>query len=299
MVFKRSVFLIFLLSVNTTFFSQIRINQISSGFENFNDSLFLGITDSRTILKLNNDWKVFFAENPDDFSEISIPAAFTSKSEIIFEKTFNLPSDNTLNSFVKLNFLGINYSAEISVNHTGIYKHPGGEIPFSIDLPSEILNYDSPNILRLKLQYRLDSETTIPALQRYLFPKNNGGILRDIFLSFKPRVSINKIEHFLSDDSRPYEGRLNFNVYLENFTNIVEDSLLDNHDGRFKIEALLTKISDTSRIDFNIWNINPLNKPNYSMDFYVRLREITRWSPSNADSYLLYVELTNGEGFVF
>ena len=93
MIVRKFVFFFFLLSLNTTFYSQIKINQVFSGFQNFNDSLFLGQTSSRSILKLNNDWKVFFSESPEDYSQISLPATFTSKKEIIFEKDFELSSE--------------------------------------------------------------------------------------------------------------------------------------------------------------------------------------------------------------
>ena len=151
------------------------------------------------------------------FHKFHFPVTFTSKESIIFEKKFTLTNENLVNKFIKLNFLGINYTSEIFINNAAIYKHPGGEIPFSIDLPYNILNYDSPNTLRIKIQYVLDSDDTIPLLQRFLFPKNFGGILRDVYLSFRPKVGINEINSNLEDDRRPYEGKLNFDVGLEDF----------------------------------------------------------------------------------
>ncbi|MDX1699217.1 MAG: hypothetical protein R3250_01305, partial [Melioribacteraceae bacterium] len=293
---KQLLLLIIFLINNSIIFSQFKINQLSSGFDRFQDSLFLETTETRLIKELNKNWKVFFADEPENFSEINLPASFTSEKEIIFEKKFDISVEELSKKYVKLNFLGINYTAEIYVNNAGIYKHPGGEIPFSIDLPSEILNYDTENSLRIKLQYRIDSKNTVPLLQRYLFPKNYGGILRDIYLSFRPRVGINDLTYTLGADRNPYEGRFNFEVKLENFTNIVTDSLLENYDGRFKIEALLTKTSDTSRVYFNIWNIKPLGKTDFIKDFFVRLRNIYRWSHKSPVSYILSLKLTNGDG---
>ena len=296
---KRLLLLCLFLISNSTILSQFKINQLSSGIELLTDSLFLETTETRYLKSLNGNWKVFFADEPENFSEVDLPATFTSDKEIILERKFETSVKEISSSFIKLNFLGINYTAEIYVNNTGIYKHPGGEIPFSIDLPIEILNYDTQNTLRIKIQYNIDSRNTIPLHQRFLFPKNYGGILRDIFLSFSPRVGIEDLTFALASDRNPYEGRMNIDVKLHDFTNIVKDSLLDNHDGRFKIEALLTKTSDTSRVYFNIWNIKPLNKTDFIKDFYVRLRNIYRWSHQSPVSYILSLKLTNGDGYVF
>ncbi len=55
------------------------------------------------------------------------------------------------------------------------------------------LNFDTPNTLRIKIQYNLDSENTIPLLQRFFFPKDVGGILRDVYLSFRPKAGIKEL----------------------------------------------------------------------------------------------------------
>ncbi len=295
----RILLLVFLVLSNFSIFAQFKIDQLKSDFEQINDSLFLGISETRNIQILNDDWKVFFTDNPKNFSQVSFPVVFTSEESIIFEKKFTLSNDKLVNKFLKLNFLGINYTSEIFINNAAIYKHPGGEIPFSIDLPYNILNYDSPNTLRIKIQYVLDSDNTIPVLQRFLFSKNFGGILRDVYLSFRPKVGIDEIKYNLVDDRRPYEGKLNFNVSLEDFGQIIADSLLENFDGRFKLEASLTTTEDTSKVYFNIWNINPLKKETSSKSFYVRLREVLKWSNSTPQSYLVSIKLTNGDGFVF
>ncbi|MCB9259505.1 MAG: hypothetical protein H6612_09145 [Ignavibacteriales bacterium] len=296
---NRLFILILIIFSNISLYAQFRINQLSSEFEKLNDPLFLGVTSTRSIQSLNNNWKSFFPENPDNFSEVNFPISFTSEQPIIFEKQFNISADDLLKNTFKLNFLGINYAAEIFLNNVAVYKHPGGEIPFSIDISSNLLNYDSPNILRIIIQYNIDPQNTIPLLQRFLFPQNFGGILRDVYLSSKPKVGIKDLEFNIAEDSKPYEGRLNIQVNLEEFNDLVSDSLLENYDGRFKLEALVQKTTDTSKIYFNIWNINPTRTENYDMSFYVRLRNLIKWSTKTPESYFISVKLTNGDGFVY
>jgi len=299
MTLHRKLILYILLLLNATYFAQFKINQLSSDFNSLNDSLFLGTTSSRSVLNLNSDWKAFLAEEPEKYSTISFPVSFTSQEPIIFEKQFVISAKQRLLNLMKLNFLGINYSAEIFINNAAVYKHPGGELPFSIDLPENILNYDSPNTLRIKIHYTIDSDDTIPLLQRFLFPKNLGGIFRDVYISFRPKAGIKNIIYSLVDDKKPYVKRINFQVNLEEFSKMVSDSLLDFYDGRFKLEASLKTTTDTSKVYFNIWNIQPINKVDFDKSFYVRLRKLAQWNTKAPSSYIISVKLTNGDGYVY
>ena len=295
----RHLLLSFLLCFSSLSFGQFKINHVKSNFIQFADPLFTGTTETRYLQDLNSDWKVYFADEPENFSEVSFPVNFTSKEPIIFEKIFKVDSKELLHNFVKLNFLGLNYNAEIFINNASIYKHPGGVIPFSIELPNDILNFDIPNTLRIKIEYNLDSENTIPLLQRFLFPKSLGGILRDVFLTFRPKAGIKNFEYSIEPDKRPYSDRIDFKVNFEELTQIVNDSLLVNYDDRFKLEALITKTNDTSKVYFNIWNINPVGKQNYMKDFFVRLRQLTQWTVESPSSYIVSLKLTNGDGYIY
>ncbi|PID59800.1 MAG: hypothetical protein CR986_04445 [Ignavibacteriae bacterium] len=295
---RRITFLLVLLLFQSIF-AQLKLKQFNSSFEQISDSLFFGLTKSRGIINLNNDWNAFLQETPENSFKVSFPLSFTSEAEIIFEREFTISEKDFKLKEYTLNFLRLNYSAEIFLNNAAIYKHPGGELPFSIPISEQILLHDSPNILRVKIQYSVDAENTIPLLQRFYFTKNAGGILSDIYLSYRPKVGIKKISYNLKGDKKPYKGRLNFTVDLKNFKKIVADSLLENFDKRFKLEAELKITGDTSRVYFNIWNINPLRAKNYSSNFYVRLRKIEKWKPTSPLFYELSVKLTNGEGYVF
>lgn len=299
MIAIRQFTLVFLLFFSVSSIAQFKITQTPSNFSQLNDSLFTGITHSRSIVNLNEDWKVFFVEEPDNFTQVSFPVNFTSTRPVIFEKKFEIETRKLLTNFVKLNFLGLNYSAEIFVNNASVYKHPGGTIPFSIELPSNLLNFDTSNTLRIKLHYSLDSDNTIPLLQRFIFPKNLGGILRDVYLSFRPKVGIKNFEYKIEPDTRPYENRIDFKVHFEELTELVNDSLVKNYDDRFKLEALVTKTNDTSRVYFNIWNINPIGNKDYLKDFYIRLRQLTTWTNESPSSYIVSLKLTNGDGFIY
>ncbi len=291
--------LTFQLLLNFISIAQIKIIELPSGFDNLQDSLFLGTTVSRSVKSLNNSWKVFYEDDQKQFTEVSFPLEITSKKTLIFEKSFTIPAKKITKNFIRLHFLGLNYYAEIFINNASIYKHPGGAIPFSIDLPGNLLNYNTPNKLRIKLQYAFDSKNTIPLKQQFISPKNFGGVFRDIFLSFRPKVGIKNVSINFKSESKPYKGRLTFNVNLENFNKIVSDSLLENFHGFFKLGASLKIIGDTTNKYYNIWNIKPLKTKNFQKSFYVKLKKISFWDNQNPNRYLITVKLTNEEGFVY
>ncbi|MCP5063039.1 MAG: hypothetical protein GY936_11330 [Ignavibacteriae bacterium] len=280
-------------------FAQIQIEELTSGFGTLEDSLFLGTTTSRSVQSLNGDWKIFDEEMQDDFAKVTLPIKTTSNKIFIFEKSFSIDTKKIKNNLIKLNFLGLNYSAEVFINNAAIYKHPGGSIPISLNVDPSLLNFDTPNILRVKLNYLNDSKNTIPLAQQFLFPKNFGGIFRDVYFSFRPKVGIKSASILYEKDSKPYKAKLSFKVNLENFQELVADSILKNFSKRFKLDATLKVIGDTLNLYHNTWNIKPLKTKNYQKEFYTRLRSIKFWSNLTPATYLLTVKLTNEDGFVY
>ncbi len=291
--------LTFLALFNFTSIAQIKIIELPSGFDKLQDSLFLGTTISRSVQSLNKGWKAFYEDKPEAYTEVSFPLKIDTKKTIVFEKSFSISPEKIHNNFIQLHFLGLNYYAEIFVNNASIYKHPGGAIPFTLDIPSDILNYDSENKLRIKLQYAIDSKNTIPLSQQFIFPKSFGGVFRDIYLSFRPKVGIKDAEITFQKEKKPYQGKFSFLVNLEKFNKSVSDSLLQNFHGFFKLSASLKIIGDTTNKYFNIWNIKPIKTNNFQKSFFVKLKRISFWNNLNPKTYLLSVKLTNEDGFVY
>jgi len=298
---SKSQFLLFisLFFTSCLTFSQFQIEELSSDFDILQDSLFLGTTTTRSVQSLNGEWTVFREDKQDDFANVTFPIKTNSSTTFIFEKSFVIDAKKIKLNFIKLHFLGLNYSAEIFINNAAIYKHPGGCIPFELDISPSLLNYDSPNVLRVKLIYLNDSKNTIPLAQQFLFPKNFGGVFRDVFLSYRPKVGIKNISIAYGKDTKPYKAKLNFKVNLENFKALIADSVLKNFNGRFKLDASLKLLGDTSDTYHNTWNIRPLKTENFQKEFYTRLRSIKFWSNLKPLTYLFTVKLTNEDGFVY
>ena len=137
-------------------FPQVIFRDLPNYKINTSDQLFFDITDTRQIIPLNGNWKVYPAD--DDKKEkvsVRVPSLFEGKGEFVFEKSFSITVDQLNNHKISLVFFGLNYSADISVNKVIIYRHPGGEFPFSLSLPRDILKSDKDNIISVKLFYEL------------------------------------------------------------------------------------------------------------------------------------------------
>ena len=142
---------------------------------------------------LNGKWSVQPAD--DDKAQkvtVSVPSIFEGEDELVFEKEFELSKAQISENTLEIVFFSINYTADISLNNTIIYRHSGGEYPFRVALPRDILRSDRKNILSLKLIYDLNSKNSIPQKQRFLFPQNHGGIIGDVYIHLKPDFYIAK-----------------------------------------------------------------------------------------------------------
>ncbi len=159
---------------------------------------------------------------------INVPSIFKGSGEFIFEKEFKLSDDDLRSSTFNLVFLGLNYRADISINNFIIYRHPGGEFPFNIELSRDILRSDSVNILLVNLYYQLDSKNTFPLKQRFLFPKNFGGIIHDVYIHKSPLIHISDIDISRKINPEKNEASLNFKSIVKNNEVLASNILPDD-----------------------------------------------------------------------
>ena len=182
------LFLFFLLS--NSLFSQIKIKEIELD-SIFEDSLYLNISESRPIIPLVKNWEVFNPESPETKTTVNIPSNFSNIEELTFNKKVRINSSDLLKHDLKIFFNGINYASEVLFNDVSLYKHFGGEIPFEVMIPNDIIKLNEENLITVKVFHNLSSDETIPVKQRFLFPANRGGILKESFIQFIPKFHIN------------------------------------------------------------------------------------------------------------
>ncbi len=186
-------FFLFLTIICLQIYPQIVFRENPSYLRNISIEKNLLISSNSEIFSLSGEWTVAKTNEPEKKFQINIPSIFEGEADFTYSKKFCLNENQVKNNKIEIIFLGLSYSADISVNKALIHRHPGGEIPFSISLPRDILYYDKENLVEVKLSYHLTSETTIPLKKRFFYPKSYGGIFRDVLLKVSPPVNIQNV----------------------------------------------------------------------------------------------------------
>lgn len=279
-------------------FSQVIFRDLPNYKMNTSDQLFFDITNTRDIISLNGNWKIYPSDDEKkEKVSISVPSIFEGKGEFVFVKNFSLTNNQLNNNVISLVFFGLNYSADISVNKVIIYRHPGGEFPFTILLPKDILRSDKDNIISVKLSYALDSKNTIPLKQRFLFPQNFGGIIRDVYLHLTPNVSIKDFEFKTEIDLKSNKAVIALKSIIDNkeFKNR-SDSIDVQTNFRLRTQIFYPDGINSSSLEDN----NFILKQNKQVEIKnsISISSPTYWSPDNSASYIIRLELWRGDMFI-
>ena len=301
MIFHKSVFyylFVFAIVFSHLAFPQVIFRDLPNYKLNSSDQFLFDISSSRDIIPLNGTWKVYTADDKKkEKVNVIIPSVFEGKGEFVFEKSFNLTSKQIDNNKISLNFFGINYSADISVNNAIIYRHPGGEFPFSLPIPRDLLRSDKANVISVKLFYELDALNTIPLKQRFLFPQNLGGIIRDVFLHLTPNVSITDFSFKKDIDIKTNKALISIQSGVDNkeFRKI-PDSLGAKSDFVLKSQILSKDGASVIASEQNTFRLDPSKRIEIKNNLTISSPVL--WSPDNPYSYIIRLELYQGDQLV-
>ncbi len=287
--YKFQFLFIALLLFTPSSFSQIIFKELPNYKIQSSDSVLFDLSRTRSIIPLNGSWIIFPADDAEQKFQVGVPSIFKGSGELIFQKKFTLSKNQINNNKMKIVFLGLNYTADISVNNSIIYRHSGGTFPFQLDLPKDILHSDKDNILSVRLFYKLDSENTIPVKQRFLYPQNFGGILKDVYIHLTPDISIYSTDISTGYNSTSKKGNINFSTRIENRElRNPNDSVTSSTKYSLKLNLISPDgsqnnlMSQTFELQKNKEKIIEQNIPVSSPSL---------WSPSNPQLYTLKIEL--------
>ncbi len=283
--------------LKSTAFGQVVFRELPDYKIRFTDNLFFDITATRSIIPLNGKWSVASADEEENKVLVGVPSIFEGTGEFIFEKNFKLTREEIRKNVLEIIFFGLNYTADISVNDIIIYRHSGGEYPFTIDLPRDIVNADDKNTLTVKLLYKLDSENTIPLKQRFLFPKNYGGITNDVFIHLKPSVSIVNPRIKCELNEKLTKAKVNIKISVQNsrFREVPDTS---NRSAIFTLKSSIldqngNTIKELPDYDFSVERNKEIN-----LDRTTELNSPEIWSPENPKTYLCKCEVWQDEKLI-
>ena len=255
------------------------------------DLLFFDITGTRNIISLNGDWQVYSAEDEKKNKvNIGIPSIFRGDGSFVFEKTFKLTSEELNRNRIKLVFFGLNYTADISVNGNIIYRHSGGEFPFKLDLPRDILKSDTENVISVSLSYELDSQNTIPFKQRFLFPQNFGGIIRDVYLHLTPNINIKDVSLSGNINTASKRAVIEINSLIENrdFKKVTDTTALSTN---FSLRVKAYSPSGTTELSGTEIKFELKQNRETEIKHILQVSDPLLWSPALPGSYIIRLEL--------
>ena len=292
MGFPKYIFII--LSFFILFFQQkISSQTIFKELSGSQDSTALALIQSKyknPVILLNGTWQLYKAEDEKKKkTEIEIPSVFEDDGNFVFEKEFYISEGQIKNFSPVLHFDRLSYYAEISVNDIIIYRFSGGEFPFDILIPKDILKTAEKNTLAVKLLYKLDAQTTIPLKQRFLYPLNLGGIFGNVYILLRPNLYIKDytLNSLLSSDLSSVKINLAADV-LSNDKLYQSDSTQTN-----SIISLQLKVTTPTGNELKSKQTTFSIKLNdeISVNTSLEIPNPVLWSPENPKSYLFTIEL--------
>ena len=288
-----SIFILVTILFVSVLNGQIKIKESAPQNISQLDPIFFDISQTREIRQLSSGWKVYSGEKAENLVDVSIPSAFSGEDFLNYTTQISFSKQEIENNFIELNFLGISYSAEIMLNEVILYKHPGGLVPFSIELPKDIINTDVENILTVKVNSELDSESTIPLYQRFLFPRYNAGILRDVYISLKPvtRITEFNVDYNLSENFN--SAVISFNSEFVKAQKSVKDSIVASDNFSVNLQILSegnTLLASKQNLPVVFNSLNQAKLENTELNF----SEPKLWSPDFPNRYIAKLQLVNG-----
>jgi len=267
--------------------SQISIKELPTDNSYQTDSVNYANTLTRKILPLNSDWKVYVEDSKSTSVNVNIPSKFNSNKPIIYQKSISIDPKLLEFHFFRIHFLGVSYLVDIYLNDLILVKKTAGNIPFSLLLPNELINIEGENVLTLKISDELDSRSTIPLLQRFLFPKESGGILREVFLEIAPKEHVELLDYSVEFNSKLTNAKIDFNFST--------DFIYEKGD-RSKYRLGVTLVDNAGNNAYER-SLVP-NKTKKFSNHTINLRNIDLWSPENPNIYAAKFSLTKNDSII-
>jgi len=244
---------------------------------------YLERSDTRTTISLAGGWNVRFADEPaSSAKQVNVPSTFESESELIFEKT--LPFTPSSGKNYKLTFLGVSNKAEIMLNGRMIYRHLGGTFPFSFLLPRDLLKTSGSNVLSVKVNGNLDKKETFPFKMSFLYPYNNKGIFREVFVQELPNIFIGEyaVNYKVSPNGNRVELSLTAGISNRRFSKAANDSIGNKFDLRISVKGSDSEEGKSGSADQK-FTIEP--GKDQELNLAININDPRLWSPASPHIY--------------
>lgn len=190
---KKTLCLLLLLFLQIVPYAQIRFRNYPNAVSHKDKITEMENSTVRKITMLNGKWMVYAEKDEDRTrSAVVIPSVYEGSEELIFEKNISVTKEQIDTKTLSVTFLGMQYSGDIMLNGSVIHRHTGGTYPFTIPLPRDILRAGNQNALEVKVTPPSGEGISIPARNQLLGPLAEAGIFRDVYITEKPQIAIQR-----------------------------------------------------------------------------------------------------------
>lgn len=254
---------------------------------------YLEQSGTRRTISLAGGWSVRFADEPDGAAkQVNVPSSFESESELIFEKI--LPFTPAGGKNYKLVFLGVSHKAEIMLNGRMIYRHPGGTFPFSFLLPRDLLKASGQNKLSVKVNGNLDKRETFPFKMSFLYPYNNKGIFREVFVQELPDIFVGEyaVNYKVSPNGNRVELSLLAGISNRKFGRSATDSIGNKFDLQVTVRGSGSEDGRAGSADQK-FSLEP--GKDQELTLALNISDPRLWSPSSPYMYDVEFRLYAGD----
>jgi Glycosyl hydrolases family 2/Glycosyl hydrolases family 2, TIM barrel domain/Glycosyl hydrolases family 2, sugar binding domain len=243
--------------------------------------------DYRKFISLNGEWNVsspLFSP-----TTVRVPFCYDFKGKVTCTKKFTTGVDSPADWSYLIYCDGINYQSEIKINGTFIIKHEGGFTPFSSPIGENVITA-SENTIEVIVDNNLDESRTVPLKNTANYPKNYGGIHRNIYILAVPKLFVRSINLRSEID-------INLNADITNKIT-VSGTEIDRYLGSGNKLTVKTELLDTggtikaasAPVEFTVSSNSSVEVTNkLSVD------GPTYWSPEYPYLYKLKVTISLGE----
>lgn len=282
------ILLLFLFLFISDSSSQIKVYERDPSVSNYH--VLFSTSETRSLIDLNGKWDVSFNDY-NSFSEINVPSCYEISGEVIFHKRF--PVNQNLIDNYSFIFVaeGINYSSKIYINGNFIVEHTGGFNSIIASVNENILLNE--NFIEIKVDNRLDYNSTIPLSNQINYPKNFGGIYRDIYL-----VAVPKIHVF--DTKLSYKFSTANSINLSNIVTVKSTSIINRFDSpEFSLKTLIIDDSTGNVISESTderFSSNNFVSEEFSNTLNVNIPSL--WSPDSPKLYTVRSIIKDANGNV-
>jgi beta-galactosidase len=246
--------------------------------------------EQRNVINLNGEWS--FTSDKTSSGKIQVPFCYDFKGKLSCSRTFSADTENPDDWNYVIFCDGINYQCEIKINGSFVVKHEGGFIPFTSLIGDGIIK-SAGNVIEVAIDNTLNPSKTIPLKNTANYPKNYGGIYRDIYIIAVPKIFVKSASVFTEID-------INLNADLKNTVTITGTDIAKYSDPEKKL-TVKTELLDTGgtvkassdAAGFTISSnstIQITNKFTVISPLY--------WSPANPYQYKLKVTISQGEDII-